>query len=73
MKAHKCLAFTLTESGGVETFFFMDENKMIWMLKRSENSRQLVWVKQLAMVELQRLDYKPGPYEVQILSERYAI
>lgn len=71
IKAEKCLALTMNESE--QTFFFMDENKLIQMLKSNENSRHLQRVRELAIVELQRLDYKPGPYEAQIISDKYAI
>lgn len=51
----------------------MDQSKLIYMLRRNENNRNLEKVKELAMVELQRLDYKPRPFESQIISEKYAI
>ena len=58
LKSKKCLAFTLMDS----TFYFMDENKKILMLRRKGSSRKIELIKELSMELRQRFDYKPAEF-----------
>lgn len=69
IKVKKCLAFTMFDN----TFYFMDENKIVYMLRRTGQNRKLDLIKELAMEVMQRLDYKPAEFEEQIICEKFAI
>ena len=48
LKADKCLAFTITN----DEFYFMDENYIVYKLRRNENNRNLTLVKELTLKEI---------------------
>jgi hypothetical protein len=57
LKANYCLAFSVENQ---DTFFFMDDQFIVYMLTRNENDRSLTVRKELTMREIQRLDFKPS-------------
>jgi len=70
LKADRCLAFS---NKGSDTFFFMDETHIVYMLTRGVNNRKLILQKELTMKEIQRLDFNPRDFDDTILTEKYAI
>lgn len=69
MKAKKCQTFYMYHN----TFFIMDDNKRMYMLKRKGQSRNLTIIKELAMELMQRIDYDPKEFRSQFICEKYAI
>ena len=53
IKANKCLALTIKE----ETFYFMDENFIVYKLTRSPSNRDLHIEKECTMKEIFQLDF----------------
>ena len=51
----------------------MDEENIVSKLTRNENNRELNLESELTLKEIQKLDFKPKPYENVILSDRYTI
>ena len=56
-----------------DTFFFMDDQLIVYMLKRNDSDRNLTILKELTMREVQKLDFKPVHFDNVILSEKYVI
>ena len=69
MKAEKCLSFSISK----DLFYFMDENYVVFTLKRNENNRFLTIQKESTMKEIQRTDFSPRLYDSTILNDKYAI
>jgi hypothetical protein len=70
IKAEKCLAFSVEEG---DKFYFMDESHVVYKMTRNENNRFLNVVAELTMKEIQRLDYKPKPFEQVTIKDKYTI
>jgi hypothetical protein len=66
----KCRAFTIKNS---DVFFMVDNQLNIFKLSRGNQSRFLTIEKKLALKEIQRVEFSPGPFEKLICRERYAI
>lgn len=70
LKANNCLAFNVQNQ---DTFFFMDDQYVVYMLTRNDNDRSLTILKELTMREIQRLDFNPIHFDNVLLTERYVI
>ena len=68
-KAEKCLSFSIEH----DIFYFMNENYVVFTLKRNDNNRFLTIQSECTMKEIQRTDYKPRLYDSTILNDKYAI
>lgn len=69
MKTKMCRAFYMFRN----TFYIMDENKTIRMLRRLGQSRNLFIIKELVMEMMQRIDYEPSHFSDPFICEKYAL
>jgi len=69
IKSGSCLAFSISDDG--QLFYFMDDNKMITMLQRIADSRQLVEYKELKFKDQESADVQVEEFQQMIVSQKY--